>query len=215
VELTTVHLPTVQSTAKLWFDAFRRLGGRGRRTVSSWAADRPNWSAQLDTPVGWRRHRLRTNCDGPGSVGRPQVSSRYREHVNARAWLSGLGFLSVLAAIALLAVLGARVLDDTDEVRTSPVDAARELDAAAGDDGPGAPAGGVVLPGSGVAGQAQCDTNRTMLERAAQVHLLTRGGPPADQQALVDAGLLAEPVPTHTLTVVGDEAVIAGTGACA
>ena len=133
--------------------------------------------------------------------------------MHARAWLSGLGFLSVLAAIAILAVLGARVLGDTDEVRTSPVDAARQLDEAT-DEG-GASEGGVVLPGDGAAGQALCDTNRVALETAAQAHLLTRDGPPPDQQALVDAGFLAEPLGTHSLSVVEGEVVITGTGACA
>lgn len=144
------------------------------------------------------------------------TASRYRDAMRARAWLSGLGFLSVLAAIAILAVLGARVLDDTDEVRTSPVDAARQLDdeAGTGEPSPSSDGDGVVLPGTGAGGVAQCEANRSTIETAAQAHLLTHGVPPVDLRALVDAGFLGEAVDTHTLSVADGEVVVTGVGAC-
>jgi len=137
--------------------------------------------------------------------------------MRARAWLSGLGFLSVLVAVGILAVLGARVLSDTEEVRTSPVDAARQIDAdadAGADGSPPSSEDGVVLPGRTAADLVQCETTRSTIELAAQAHRLTHGSPPDDLQALVDAGFLEEPVETHTLSVVDGETVITGVGAC-
>lgn len=139
--------------------------------------------------------------------------------MRARAWLSGLGFLSILAAIAILAVLGARVLDDTDEVRSSPIDAARELDEAAGatppPQGGGGDGGGAVVPGRSAADVARCETNRQTVELAANAFEVTTGAPPADVAALVVAGFLAEPPDTHAIEIVDGSAVVEGVGTCA
>lgn len=61
---------------------------------------------------------------------------------------------------------------------------------------------------------AVCQVNRGVLEVAVQAYEISFGSAPADQQQMLDSGLLTEPVPNFTVSAGPDGAVITGEGAC-
>ncbi len=125
------------------------------------------------------------------------------------AIVGGFGLLGLLITIAILAMLANRVLSGTDDaadVLTGSVPPELTTSSTAAADCPAAPptsaSTGGGLPAIGdAADAATCQVNRATLETAAQVYEITTGAPPADQQAMVDAGILEEPVPTHTVAL--------------
>jgi hypothetical protein len=121
------------------------------------------------------------------------------------------GLLGVLLTIALLAVLGARVLSGLGATG----DGARGL--VGGVPVPPAPDGVMPGPGAGPAGASQvaCDLERSAVDAAVTAFMATRGRPPADAGELVAAGLLDGPPARHTVRVEGGAVTVDGTGDCA
>jgi hypothetical protein len=66
----------------------------------------------------------------------------------------------------------------------------------------------------GDAGAAACTTTEQTLTMAADAFLALEGAAPADQQALVEAGLVREPSPWFEITADGVVAAVPG-GPCA
>ncbi len=138
------------------------------------------------------------------------------------AIMGGLGLLGLLLTVAIMAVLVNRVLSDTSDpsdgdprqglaVPTTVAPGAASSTGVAPEAG-----GGVALPGAtDDLNAAACQVNRSTLEVAAQAHELQTGAPPADQQALVDAGALLEPIPGFELTGGPDGVQVTGVGECA
>ena len=137
------------------------------------------------------------------------------------AMVGGFGLLGLLITIAILALLANRVLSGTDDaadVLTGSLPPELTTSSIAPTD-PAAPptsaSTGGGLPAIGdAADAATCQVNRATLETAAQVYEITTGAPPADQQAMVDAGILEEPVPTHTVALGPAGVEITGVGDC-
>ena len=134
---------------------------------------------------------------------------------NAMGWLRGLGLLSILLTIGIMALLSWRVLSDTggdDDVAivrgTTPSTV------------PGAPA---TDPGAGAqlgeggstdqASAAACEVDRATVETAAMAYEVGAGAPPADLQTLVDAGYL-KPGLDLQVEITADGTVVS-TGTCA
>ena len=158
---------------------------------------------------------------GSGGTGakriRPASTGRRAPSV---AIVGGFGLLGLLLTIAILALLANRVLSGTDdaadvltgslppELTTTTVPGATTA--------PGGEGEGGGLPAIADPAQiATCQVNRSTLDVASQVYEITTGAPPADQQALVDEGLLAEPIPTHELAAGPSGVQITGVGECA
>lgn len=159
----------------------------------------------------------------PGGMGGGSGAKRIRPaSVGRRApsigLVGGFGLLGLLITIAIMAVLANRVLSGTEgaakvvtgslpaEITPSTVPGATTV--------PGAEGGG--LPAiSDSADAAACGANRSTLELAAQAYELTTGTPPVDQQALVSAGLLDEPLSSFSLAGGPDGVQITGEGDCA
>ncbi len=126
-------------------------------------------------------------------------------------WLRGMGLLSVLAVIAIMALLSWRILSDTgggdvQVVRGEPGSVAPATSAPAGDEQLG---GG----STDAAAAATCETNRQTVDVAAQAYEIEHGGRPADLQALVDAGYLK---PDLELEVeIAADGTVVSTGTCA
>ena len=142
----------------------------------------------------------------PASVGRRPPSI---------ALAGGLGLLGLLLTIGIMAVLSTRSVSGTDdatdllegrlpaELTTTTADTTTADPTTA----PGAP----LDPAAAVV----CEANRDVLETAVRAHELTNGAPPPDQQVLVAAGLLEEPVTTHELVAGAGGVTVAGIGECA
>ncbi len=123
--------------------------------------------------------------------------------------------LGLLLTIGILAVLSTRSVSGTDdatdllegrlpaELTTTTADPTTADPTTA----PGAP----LDPAAAVV----CEANRDVLETAVRAHELTNGAPPPDQQVLVAAGLLEEPVTTHELVAGAGGVTVAGVGECA
>jgi hypothetical protein len=140
----------------------------------------------------------------PASVGRRAPSI---------ALVGGLGLLGLLITVAIMALLANRVLSGTDDaadVLTGQLPAELTTTTA-----PGAEGGGGLPAIADPAQIATCQANRATLEVASQVYEITTGAPPADQQALVDEGLLEEPISTHELTAGPSGVQVTGVGKCA
>lgn len=141
------------------------------------------------------------------------------------ALVGGLGLLGLLITIAILALLANRVLSGTDdaaEVLTDDLPAELSsttvpgsTDATASTEVPGGEAGGALNGLTDPAAAAACQVNRNTLELAAQAYEIASGSPPPDQQALVDAGYLAEVLATHELGPGPAGVQITGVGDCA
>lgn len=128
---------------------------------------------------------------------------------NPMGCIGGIGLLSILIAVAIMAVLWSRAADD---VTSSPVptELAPPQSAIAPE------AGGAATPAQGgsvgAAGAASCGTERTTIETAMQVFEVTTGTRPTSVEDLVTAGLV---VPDGELSFQIDPAgVLTGTGAC-
>lgn len=134
--------------------------------------------------------------------------------MSLRAVLGGVGLLSVLAAVVIVALLGSRALDGADGA-LRPVEEARDADATLAGGPPESADDGVVLPGRDAATVASCESSRRAIELAARAFEAATGELPGDLGALTGAGFLADPVDTHTLAVVEGQLVITGTGLCA
>ena len=158
---------------------------------------------------------------GSGGTGgkriRPASTGRRAPSI---AIVGGFGLLGLLLTIAILALLANRVLSGTDdaadvltgslppELTTTTVPGATTA--------PGGEGEGRGLPAIADPAQiATCQVNRSTLDVASQAYEITTGAPPADQQALVDEGLLAEPIPTHELAAGPSGVQITGVGECA
>ena len=158
---------------------------------------------------------------GSGGTGakriRPASTGR---RAPSMAIVGGFGLLGLLLTIAILALLANRVLSGTDdaadvltgslppELTTTTVPGATTA--------PGGEGEGGGLPAIADPAQiATCQVNRSTLDVASQAYEITTGAPPADQQALVDEGLLAEPIPTHELAAGPSGVQITGVGECA
>lgn len=131
---------------------------------------------------------------------------------NAMGWMRGLGLLSVLVTIAIMALLSWRILSDTDG---DDVDVVRDPGPAS-TAAPVDPAGGAQLGEGGStdrAAAAACEVNRRTVETAAEAYAITNGSPPANLEQLIDSGLL---VPDTELQVeITPTGEVVSTGACA
>lgn len=148
---------------------------------------------------------------------RPVASSR-GPRFSGRSIVGGLGLLTVLLTVAILAVLGAKVMGSVGTSAESAPDVAADVTVGADPAAPGsdpAPAGAGTNPSTGAATSARCAAERATLETASDAYLALLGAPPSDQRALVDEGLLRESIETYSLTVVDGSAVILGVGECA
>jgi hypothetical protein len=143
----------------------------------------------------------------PDVVAREQIwaESRYADTRRTRRRLGGsrlsgravfgvFGLISILATIAILGVLGSRMLSGIDEPRGLPMVEA--------------PVGG------GLSAASTCASDRRSLETAVNAHRLLIGEPPADQRAMVDAGVLSEQVSGFELGA-DPPGTIVGVGRCA
>ena len=130
---------------------------------------------------------------------------------NALGWLRGLGLLSVLVVIGVMALLTSKVLSDTggDEVQIVRGDVTSSVPlTAAGVDG--APLG----DGSRDVGEvAACETDRRTVALAAEAYEIEHGVPPADVQALVDAEYLKPGLDLQV--VIAADGTVVSTGTCA
>lgn len=137
---------------------------------------------------------------------------------NAMGWLRGLGLLSVLLTIGIMAFLSWRVLsdtggDDVDVVRDpGPAASASPADPLAGDTSTGE----AQLGDGGStdrAAAATCETNRLTVETASEAYAIMNGAAPANLQQLIDSGLL---VPDGELQVeITATGEVVSTGTCA
>ena len=133
-------------------------------------------------------------------------------------WLRGLGLLSVLAVVAIMALLSWKILsdtggDDVEVVTSAPPTDAPLTDAPPTNDAPANdPAGGVQLGGRTDAAAAQaCETARRTVEVAATAYEIERGARPADVQAIVDAGYLKPGVDLEVAIAPDGSVVLTGT----
>lgn len=132
--------------------------------------------------------------------------------VSARALLGGLGLLSILVTVAILGLLGSRVLSGLDD---ADADAERTdlLDRIAGSDRTVA---STVAPTdhSAVALRQRCEQEQRIVMTAVRAYQATHGALPPDLDALV-GDFLAAPVDTVSYRVHGAEVVVDGAGECA
>ena len=129
---------------------------------------------------------------------------------NSMLWLRGLGLLSMLAVVAIMALLSWRILSDTggDDVQVVRGDTASSVPA--GDTEGGAQAG---AGSTDAAAAATCEVDRSTVETAAAAYEIEHGARPADVQALVDAGYLK---PGLELQVaIAPDGTVVSTGTCA
>ncbi len=132
--------------------------------------------------------------------------------------LRGIGLLSLLIAVAILGILGARAISDSS---TSPDELATlELTDTSTTLAPGADLGGSDATGPSGLGQvdaaarASCIADRSAMETAVSTFTASIGTPPLDEQALVDAGMLSAPVDGFDLAVVDGSTTVVGVGTC-
>ena len=129
---------------------------------------------------------------------------------NAMMWLRGLGLLSVLAVVAIMALLSWRILSDTggDDVQVVRGDPASTV--------PAGDAAGDAQLGTGstdAADAAACEVDRRTVETAALAYEMETGARPPDVQALVDIGFLK---PGLDLQVaIAPDGTVVSTGTCA
>lgn len=110
--------------------------------------------------------------------------------ISARGLIWAGGLLGVLMTIGILGLVGTRVLQSLDD-RSAAV------------------------PTGGAAGAAvECELARSTLASALEAYRIQTGQPAADQQALIDAGLLSEPVEQYVYDPAAPEPVRA-VGDCA
>lgn len=133
---------------------------------------------------------------------------------NAMTWMRGLGLLSILAVIAIMALLSWRILsdtggDDVDVVRDPGPAAVAPTDGGA-DPTPQAEPG---LGSADAALAARCETDLTTVETAKEAYAISEGTPPADVQALIDAGYLTADADIGA-AIAADGSVVAA-GECA
>ncbi len=133
---------------------------------------------------------------------------------NAMMWLRGLGLLSVLAVVAIMALLSWRILSDTggDDVQVVRGDTASTVP---GDTTADTTADGAQLGDAGTdsADAAACEVDRSTVETAAMAYEMTYGARPPDVQAIVDAGYL-KPGLDLQVEIAPDGSVVL-TGTCA
>lgn len=118
------------------------------------------------------------------------------------------GLLMVLVTIAIMAVLGAKVISGLSS-----------------DDGTATTVGQALVttsvPGAGAAPSprdaAACEIERRTIETAAQAYVAITGSAPADLQALLDERLLVpdDELANFEIIIEGDQAVVRGVGPCA
>jgi len=176
------------------------------------------WAAQADRfPAAQGGATPGPAAPGPagGGSSRPDAPPRGPRPVrgpsgNAMLWLRGLGLLSVLAVVAIMALLSWRILSDTggDDVQVVRGDTASTVP---GDDTPdGAQPGDA---GTDSADAAACEVDRRTVETAALAYEMEEGARPPDVQALVDIGYLK---PGLDLQVeIAPDGTVVSTGTCA
>ena len=164
------------------------------RSDQEWAAQADRFpAAQVGaTQVGATPGPAAPPLAGGGSSTRSDGAPRGPRPVrgpsgNAMMWLRGLGLLSVLAVVAIMALLSWRILSDTggDDVQIVRGDSASTVPG--GDTPAGAQPGDA---GTDSADAAACEVDRRTVETAAMAYEIETGAWPPDVQALVDAGYL-------------------------
>lgn len=149
----------------------------------------------------------RTRPSGPKPVRGPSG--------NAMGWMRGLGLLSVLLTVGIMALLSWRILSDTGG---GDVDVVRDPGPAAAATVPEVvdPTGGAQLGEGGSTDQAAaaaCEMNRRTVETAAEAYAITNGSAPANLEELVASGLLVPDAELQVeITPTGD---VVSTGTCA
>ncbi len=181
------------------------------------------WAAQADASPAASGVLGGAAAGGPPPGGAPRTADRPRgpkpvrgPSGNAMGWLRGLGLLSILLAVGIMALLSWRILSDTggDDVQIVRGGAPSSVvpgDVPAGD----VPAGGAE-PGAANAERAAaaaCETDRRTVETAAMVYELEMGSKPPDVQALVDADYV-KPGRDLQVEILPDGTVVS-TGTCA
>ena len=135
------------------------------------------------------------------------------------AIIGGLGLLGLLITIAIMAILSNRVLSgttDAGDVLNGTVPPELTTATSAPPD-PGAPTTSAATGPKGLtdaATAAACQVDHDTLDTAIQAYELMTGAPPTDQDALVAAGVLAEPVAGFTVTLGISGVEITGVGDC-
>lgn len=127
--------------------------------------------------------------------------------------------LGLLITIAIMAILSNRVLSgtsDAGDVLNGKVPPELTTATSASPD-PAAPTATAAGGPSGLTDAAKvaaCQADRDTLETAIQAFEVMTGAPPTDQDALVAAGVLAEPVPNFTVTLGTSGEQVSGEGIC-
>jgi len=117
--------------------------------------------------------------------------------------LGVFGLLSVLLTIGILGILGARVVSSLND-----------KDGIAGVSAGGVSGDTTATDDVAAAGGASCAIERRTLETAVQAYRATNGGAPADQAAIVAAGILDAPVTSFEYRPGAPEE-LTGLGECA
>lgn len=135
---------------------------------------------------------------------------------SGRTVRGGFGLLALVVTLGIMAILAGRVLDSSPVTSSDdapvPGDVGRTAQSAPDDTASSNPS---PMAGADAAQLAACEADRSVLELASAAYATRFGGPPSDQAALVDAGLLGAEVATHRLEVSSAGAVVVGVGDCA
>lgn len=129
---------------------------------------------------------------------------------NGMGWLRGLGLLSVLLTIGIMALLSWRILSDTGGGDVAVVRGNPPSDVSV------APDAGVQLGEGGSTDQASaaaCEVDRVTVRTAALAYEMTTGAPPADLEDLVESGFLKPDLPLQV--EIAPDGTVVSTGTCA
>lgn len=123
------------------------------------------------------------------------VRIRPARRFGGRGVLSAVGLLSLLVGVAVMGLLGARVLSSTGTATGAPDRNPAEL----------------VTESV----ESTCELNRRALDTAINLYEAATGVAPHTQDALVNVGMLTEPVEHFTVRRVDGQTVVEAHGPCA
>ncbi len=139
------------------------------------------------------------------------VASPRGPRFSGRSLFGVLGLLILLLTIGIMAVIGGRVLSGVSDSTSVPVGLTEQLpppDTAVPDESGTGPSA------VDMARDAACATDRATLETALAAYEVISGAPASEQQDLVDAGLLGQPIASQKLSIVDGIPVVEGIGEC-
>ena len=157
-------------------------------------------------------HGRRPRPDGPSAPYRGVASSR-GPRFSGRSVVGGLGLLALLLTIGIMAVLVGKVISGVSDRTSVPGGQTEPLprpDKAVPDESET----GAGLSAVDMARDVASAADRATLETALAAYEVISGVAATDQQELVDAGLLGQPIASQNVTIVDGTLVIEGIGDC-